>query len=210
MTMLGHVDLRGDGLLLAPLAPADIQPIFEACQDPSIPHWTTVPSPYTPAHARQFVEQADARAWAQGWPEWGVHEVGADGRAGALIGVLSLMSRGPRCFEVGYWLAAPARGRALMTRAVRLATRHAFDRLGAARVQWTAVAGNWASWRTVWRAGFRREGTLRGIVMGERPPADHWIGSLLAGEPMRPAVPWDGPRADAGARHDRDTHDDEE
>ena len=62
--------------------------------------------------------------------------------------------------QIGYWLAASARGRGYATRAMILLTRWLFE-LGAARVFLTIVAGNDASVDVARRAGFVYEGTMR-------------------------------------------------
>ena len=57
--------LGDDEIALRPPVPGDVHAITEACQDPEIPRWTRVPSPYTRAHAVEFVERS-ARTWEQG------------------------------------------------------------------------------------------------------------------------------------------------
>jgi RimJ/RimL family protein N-acetyltransferase len=71
--------------------------------------------------------------------------------------------------QLGYWIAAGARGRLYATRAVILLTRWLFE-LGAARVFLTIVAGNEASVAVARRAGFVHEGTMRAhsVWQGER------------------------------------------
>jgi RimJ/RimL family protein N-acetyltransferase len=71
--------------------------------------------------------------------------------------------------QLGYWIAADARGRGYATRAVVLLTRWLFE-LGAARVFLTVVAGNEGSVAVAHRAGFVYEGTMRahGVWQGER------------------------------------------
>ena len=63
--------------------------------------------------------------------------------------------------EIGYWLGAPARGRGLMARAVRLVTDWALTTRGLARVEIRAATDNAASPRAAAAAGFQREGVLR-------------------------------------------------
>jgi RimJ/RimL family protein N-acetyltransferase len=62
--------------------------------------------------------------------------------------------------QIGYWIAANARGRGYATRAVTLLTHWLFD-LGAARVFLTIVAENEESIAVARRAGFVYEGTMR-------------------------------------------------
>jgi len=71
--------------------------------------------------------------------------------------------------DVGYWLAAPARGRGQATRAVRLVAGWAFDTLGLERLELRAQRGNHASQAVAARAGFRPVATP--VVL--RPECDH-------------------------------------
>jgi hypothetical protein len=50
---------------LRPPRPGDEGALTEALQDPEIPRFTMVPSPYTAADARAFVARADAQ-WRDG------------------------------------------------------------------------------------------------------------------------------------------------
>jgi RimJ/RimL family protein N-acetyltransferase len=63
--------------------------------------------------------------------------------------------------EVGYWMHPDARGKGLMTAAVRRAVRYAFDELGCRRLFLRAAAGNAASQHVARQAGFRHVGTDR-------------------------------------------------
>lgn len=65
---------------------------------------------------------------------------------------------------IGYWLAAPARGRGVATNAVRLMSDWAFAELGLARLEITCAPDNVASQRVAERAGFVREGVLRSHI----------------------------------------------
>jgi RimJ/RimL family protein N-acetyltransferase len=66
------------------------------------------------------------------------------------------------CAEVGYWVAADARGRGIATAATRAAARWAFDTVPElARLQLRADVENPASNRVAEKAGFTREGILR-------------------------------------------------
>src|SRR5205814_7367359 len=100
--------LGDDEIVLRLPAPGDVDAITEACQDPEIPRWTRVPSPYTRAHATDFVERS-ARTWAQG-SDAAFVIIGAE--SGRLLGAIGVHrfggeDDGP---EVGYWLGRAARG----------------------------------------------------------------------------------------------------
>ncbi|HKN93398.1 MAG TPA: GNAT family N-acetyltransferase [Thermoleophilaceae bacterium] len=154
----------------------DIPAVVEMCQDPEIPRWTTVPSPYTEEHARDFVLHGVPGRDRQ------VQRAIVDADSGELLGSIGLFSKEEGVGEVGYWLAAHARGRGIATRAVKLMCRWAFDEFSLARMQLHTLPGNAASERVAERAGFKREGVLRqyAVMKGER--TDITMFSLLPGE----------------------------
>jgi RimJ/RimL family protein N-acetyltransferase len=63
--------------------------------------------------------------------------------------------------EVGYWVAAEARGRGLCPRAVSLVSRWLIAEHGVERVQLRADVENVPSRRVAEKAGFTQEGVLR-------------------------------------------------
>ncbi|MGK5738488.1 GNAT family N-acetyltransferase [Micromonospora sp. URMC 103] len=182
------VEIIEDGLLLRPWRADDAEAVYRACQDPDIQRWTTVPRPYLPEHARGFVTEFAAGAWAGGT---GAPFAVCDAATGELLGSCGLVALDTRLGsgEVGYWTAPWARGRGVMVRAVRAVARWAFDALKLRRLLWHAAVGNHASRLVALRAGFRIEGRLRlaDPAPGGRP--DAWIGSLLPGEVPAPGAP---------------------
>jgi RimJ/RimL family protein N-acetyltransferase len=84
--------------------------------------------------------------------------------------------------DIGFWTAPHARGRGIMTGAVRIVARHAFDAFGVQRREWHANVGNLASRRVPEKTGFTIEGTLRRGLDPRGTRVDGWIGSLLPGE----------------------------
>lgn len=182
----------GGEIVLEPVRSADATVIAEALQDPEIARWTTVPTPYRLEDAQEWTAAAPAE-WEHGSPHWSVR--GRDD--GRLLGAITLFARGARTWEVGYWMGAEHRGRGHMTEALRLATQTAFERLGAERVEWKAIVGNWASWKPAWRNGFRREGTQRRLTDRRGDVRDHWTAAIVRGDLLHPAAPWDGPGAHA-------------
>ena len=95
------------------------------------------------------------------------------------LGVNSMNYRG----RIGYWVAAPARGRGVCTRALRLLSGWALDELELQRVDLITNPDNLASQRVAEKVGFRREGVLRAHL---RHPdgriRDSVMFSLLPGE----------------------------
>jgi RimJ/RimL family protein N-acetyltransferase len=158
-----------DGVVaLRAWTPADIPAIVAACQDPEIPRWTLVPSPYGEADARAYLQHV-----ADGW-DGDVRASFAVADAadhGALLGSAGLQAIDweQRAADVGYWVAAPARGRGVATRAVELLVTWAFGTVGLERIELRTNEGNAASQAVAARAGFCR--TAGPLV--RRPECDH-------------------------------------
>lgn len=182
--------VEGADVRLVPLSGTDAADVHHAVQDPEIPRWTTVPSPYSLSDAEEWTAAASGQ-WVAGSPHWSIRRTTDD----AFLGAITLVPVGTASWELGYWMAPEHRGRGHMTGAVRLATTAAFERLGATRLQWRAVVGNWGSWKAVWRNGFRREGVVRALTDPRGRVRDHWSASIVRGDLMHPVAPWDGPGA---------------
>ncbi len=152
--------LRDGDLLLRPKRPEDADAITAACQDPEIPRWTLVPSPYTRADAEAFIA-ADAEAAADGTA---AGLLAVDARDGTLLGSFGVMEldREPGYGEIGYWVAAEARGRGIATRAVRLLAEWGRRELGLTRIDVLPHRANAASRRVAEKAGFTATGELVG------------------------------------------------
>ena len=169
------MELSDDDLALRPWTEADVAALVIACNDPAISHWIPlIPSPYTEEDALTFV-RGDVR------PEEQSLAMTLEGTVvGAIgLGVNSMNYRG----RIGYWVAAPARGRGVCTRAVRLLSRWALDELDLQRLDLITDPDNLASQRVAEKVGFRREGVLRAHL---RHPdgriRDSVMFSLLPGE----------------------------
>jgi ribosomal-protein-alanine N-acetyltransferase len=83
-----------------------------------------------------------------------------------------------------------ARGRGVMSRALRLAALWAFEQAKLPVLHWWAEVGNFASWRVAHACGFTFEGTRRLAVRRSDRLADGWFASLIAGEDMTPRTTW--------------------
>jgi RimJ/RimL family protein N-acetyltransferase len=149
---MAPVTLRTARLTLSVPTEADIDAITDAAQDPEVPRWTTLPSPYVRADAEGFIAKATGWWDAETELTWGIR---ADDRWVGMLG-LHRVERGDSA-EIGYWMAAPARGRGYLTEAARAVIDFAFDPqgLGLKRVVWRAVVGNVASARAARALGFR-------------------------------------------------------
>ena len=191
----------------------DLDRITEICQDADIQEWTFVPRSYQRSDAEFFVEQVVAKGWSEGRElTWAIREADA-GASPHLVGMLGITLSGPegaRTGEVGYWLAAAARGRGTMTRAVAALIDMAFDPKGPlnlSALRWRCdihetsrgPVPNWASWKVAWSLGFQREGRVRRFLPNDGRLHDGWIATLLPDDPREPRAPWDGPVETDGA-----------
>jgi RimJ/RimL family protein N-acetyltransferase len=149
-----------------PLREGDVPAIVAACQDPEIPRWTRVPSPYLREDAERLLAIAATEAAAGDGVALAV--CGADDR---LIGTIGLMEldRERGYGEIGYWIAAAARGRGAASRAVALVRDWAHAELGLAEIEILAHLDNRPSQVVAERAGFADTGELRSVArMPER------------------------------------------
>ena len=205
MTVAADGDLPA--LVLSVPTGDDLDRITEICQDADIQEWTFVPRNYQRSDAQFFVEQVVAKGWSEGRElTWAIREADA-GASPDLVGMLGITLSGPenaRTGEVGYWLAAAARGRGTMTRAVAALVDTAFDPngpLALSALRWRCdihetshgLVPNWASWKVVWSLGFQREGRVRRFLPNDGRLHDGWIATLLPEDPREPRAPWDGP-----------------
>jgi RimJ/RimL family protein N-acetyltransferase/GrpB-like predicted nucleotidyltransferase (UPF0157 family) len=155
---------------------ADAGDIAECCQDPEIPRWTHVPSPYDREDAAMFLAESERSRLAGEELSLAVTDAAGERLLGA-VGVRP--GYGERGAEIGYWVAAPARGQGAAARALRLLSEWAFSSLGAERVQVVAHPLNEASQRVALRAGFRREGLFRKYQLRKGAWEDRVAFSLL-------------------------------
>ena len=164
---MSRVVLPADPLIdgettLRPWRDSDLQALVAACQDPEISRWTRVPQPYGETDARAYLLQRYDLVYEGRAAPFAI--VATDG--GALAGSIALIriEWEHRRAEVGYWLAAAARGRGHATRAVRLICEWGARALGLERMDLLAATGNRASQQVAERAGFTREAVLRSYM----------------------------------------------
>ncbi|HSE80109.1 MAG TPA: GNAT family protein [Gaiellaceae bacterium] len=161
--------LEDGEILLRPFAVDDAPALAVAIDDdPELDHWTRIPFPYTEEHALEFISTTEEKAFAI-----------VDRANAALLGGIGARIHDEGVVELGYWVRASARGRGVATRAVRLLAGWAFDELAAGRLQLTTDPANHASQRVAEKAGFQREGILRGYTAFKGRRRDAVMYSLL-------------------------------
>lgn len=178
------VVLSTERLVLSVPTRADVDAIYVACQDAEIQRFTTIPSPYQRTHAEEFIPRV-AKEWqgdtAQTWA------IRVDDELSGMIGLYGI-SNGAA--ELGYWVAAGARGRGVLTEAAKAVVDWGFASygLGLQRIEWRAVVGNTGSARAARRLGFRYEGLLRQGLHSPRGRSDGWIAGLLSTDDRDPQL----------------------
>ncbi len=190
--------IRDDGPMATPTTPvsdgvvtlrahrsSDVDEMVTMCRDPETVRYTTVPQPYERRHAQRWV--ANPGAGRRTLRSWAVEARDDDGTA-RFAGNVDIRDRPPP--EIGYVLAPWARGRGLMTRAVRLATRWAFAEAGLPVVHWNTHVGNVASWRVAHACGFTFRGEIPLAVSHRGELVDAWIATLKPADDGRPRTTW--------------------
>jgi RimJ/RimL family protein N-acetyltransferase len=172
--------LRDEVVALRPFTEEDAPAIVAGVQDPEVPRWTVIPSPYGENDAREYLIGLEPAR--QAGTQMGLAIVPAEG--GDFLGGIGLLnvSWQDRRAEAGYWVAAGARRRSVGTRALRLLSGWALTALGFERLEVLVSPGNEPSERLARAAGFTREGVLRSYRERKGEREDFVILSLLASE----------------------------
>jgi RimJ/RimL family protein N-acetyltransferase len=157
--------LRDSEVVLQPWTEDDVDAVVLAAADPAIVRWSHLPSPFDHAGVwRWFHAMAPDRAAGTAL-KMKIAGAGED----RLLGAIALMRVDweTRSAELGYWLAAYARGRGVATRAIELLTRWALVELRLRRIDAIPDLDNDASRRVLERCGFVFEREL----LDRAPPA---------------------------------------
>ncbi|MGI4977716.1 MAG: GNAT family N-acetyltransferase [Janthinobacterium lividum] len=138
---------------MSPVARTDATELLRANRDSRAHHVPWV---------RPFTDQNGFERWFGGLAEGtDIALVAREERSGAVAGVthLSQISRGvQQGAYLGFYGNAAFAGRGLMTEAVRLTVRHAFDAAGLHRIEANVQPCNVRSLALLRRVGFRQEG----------------------------------------------------
>jgi RimJ/RimL family protein N-acetyltransferase len=177
------IKLPGEPLIdgptaLRPWRDSDLEALVVACADPEIARWTSVPANYGESDARRYLAQRHDMAHAGAAAPFAI--VAAPD--GELLGSISLMRIAweHQRAQLGYWLAAPARGHGHATRAVRMLCAWGIARLGLERISLLAATANKPSQAVARRSGFTHEAVLRSYATYGGRRVDMASFSLLA------------------------------
>lgn len=165
-------------LALRPWRPTDSHDVFDACQDADIQRWTTVPSPYTLAHAEEFVSVTAPQTWADG----GALFAATEADSGALAASIGAHRVHNGVAEIGYWTRREYRRQGLTSEALRALCDWLFGACGIARAELIIEPANAGSIGVAESVGFQREGLLRQRFVLKNRRVDGLIFSLLPGD----------------------------
>lgn len=165
--------LKTRRLMLRPVALADLRCYFELDSDPAVAGPLGLPGPASLAKTRRSILVAIKDWKKRGRNKLAFTIVSRDGRD--WLGGLNLRWPHAGVAELGYTIAPRQQSNGYATEAVAAAVKLAFRRLGAHRVQATCWVENKASARVLSKAGFRKEGTLRGHLKRGRDVRDEFL-----------------------------------
>lgn len=147
-------------ITLRPLKEDDIEPIFLACQDPTISAFTRVPYPYDRELAEEFVRGSDIAYRAH---QGILFAIEYNGVFAGTIGLHSIQLT-DHCAEVGYWIEKSHREKGIATEALKALLDFALNIGQFRRIEAMADFDNSTSQRVMERAGMFRDALLRNRV----------------------------------------------
>jgi len=158
---------------LRPLSEADIDAIYQSCQDPLIPRFTTVPTPYSKELAQAFVRTRAPQLFEERKAIQWILTVSKDISPAALkvagetfLGPFSIhaIEENNHIGEIGYWLNKDVRGYGYGSIGSRMVTNYAFETLGLRRLAGLVDSDNEASKKVLLGAGYAHEGLMKSRV----------------------------------------------
>ncbi|MFE9206533.1 GNAT family N-acetyltransferase [Micromonospora sp. NPDC007230] len=167
MVLRADATAAAPALVLRPWRAGDAEALLAVYRDPVLRSWTQFPVT-TAADARVFLRRA-RQGWAAGRRfSFAVLEPEPDGERLVANVVLKEITPGRPYAEVGYWTAAPARGRGVAPRAVTAVSDWAFARFaagGLTHLELLHQVDNLASCRVAEKSGYAFQ-----EVLPARPP----------------------------------------
>jgi RimJ/RimL family protein N-acetyltransferase/nitroimidazol reductase NimA-like FMN-containing flavoprotein (pyridoxamine 5'-phosphate oxidase superfamily) len=157
---LTPVPMRGDHVTLEPLDMSHVDGLFAAIADDDVFEFLPRETP----RSREAMAGLVAEALRMHQTGYRVPYVTLDARTGEVIGSTSYyaIDEDNRGLAIGHTMIAKSRWRSgVNTESKLLMLRHAFDVLGAVRVEWHTDADNRRSQRAIERLGAVREGVMR-------------------------------------------------
>jgi RimJ/RimL family protein N-acetyltransferase len=163
------------------LSPADLDDVHELVQDPDTLRFTRIPEPPPEDFAQEWIARYEQAR------ETGAKEAFAitdDGGAFLGLALAPAIDEEAAEAELGYIVAAHARGRGVAAEALRQLTAWAFEERGIRRAYLLIDVDNAASSKVAERAGYRLEGVMRDAYLKQGRRGDTELWSRLPGDPV--------------------------
>lgn len=158
----------------------DVPLIMEASADPHIPLIRTVPASPAPEEAQAFITRQHKRLTDGEGFSFAIADSVSDEALGQ-IGLWPLRDHHAHGrASIGYWVAAPHRGRGVAALALHAISAWGLNLNGVHRLELYVEPWNEPSWRTAERAGYHREGLMRDWQEYDGIRRDMYMYSLLA------------------------------
>jgi aminoglycoside 6'-N-acetyltransferase len=166
------MELRGDRVVLRPLAETDVSRIVELGADPEVARWWPG---LTREHVLEKARGDDAGAV--------VFAILAEREVAGMVQYFEETEEDYRHASIDLFLGAPYHDRGLGTDTVRTMVRHLIDDRGHHRITIDPAAANERAVRCYEKAGFRRVGVMRQYWLGpDRTWQDGVLLDLLASD----------------------------
>jgi len=146
--------LTTPGAVLRPLEIADAEALFAAHGDPHTHTYWSSPAHKSVSETADYIRDTLAMPGAH---VWAITESG-----GEALGRIGLFIERDGVGEIGIIMRPDATGRGLASKALSVVVAHGFDQVGLHRIGADIDPDNTSSLSLFLRAGFQREGVLRG------------------------------------------------
>ena len=175
--------IADDRVALRPFITEDVPDLVTACADGDVVFWAGWSTPFPRDEALHWVRGQSARRGAGEGLDLAI----VDLQSGDMAGLIQLESVDwfNQRASIGVWLAPHARGRGLMTHALRLFVSWVFSELKLNRLEYLSLSDNTPALAVAERCGFVREGTLRGRLARHGSPRDAVLLSVLRDDWVR-------------------------
>ncbi len=155
-----NLELDGDRIKLRRLKLSDAKDIYENIKDEEVIRWLLrIPHPYRLEDAIKFIRGTHYRIRKGKGYAFGILLKETD----RVIGVVDIFNVDweSRNADIGYWLGKKYWNKGLMSEAIRLILRFAFEELKLHKISATIFEDNVASRRVLEKVGFKLEGKRR-------------------------------------------------
>ena len=162
------------------LAADDVDDVTELISDATTLRYTRVPEPPPEGFAQGWSERYEQGRESRSKEAFAV--VGDDGEFLGLALAPAIDEEAAEA-ELGYIVAAHARGRGVASEALRLLTAWAFEQRGIRRAYLLIDVDNAASSKVAERAGYQLEGVMRSAYLKQGRRGDTQLWARLPGDP---------------------------